>query len=101
MELTETWFLLLSAALFSIGLAGILIRKNPLIMFMCAELMLNAVNIAFIAFSERLQDIAGQSAILFILVVAAAEVVIGLSLVVLLQRRNRDLVVDDLSELRG
>jgi len=101
MEVTETWYLLLSAALFTIGMIGFLIRRNPLIMFMCVELMLNAVNISFVAFSDVLDDLSGQSAVFFVLVVAAAEVVIGLSLVVMLYRRKSKVSVDDLAELRG
>ena len=101
MEVTETWYLLLSALLFSIGLVGLLVRRNPLIMFMCVELMLNAVNITFVAFSTALDDIAGQTAVFFVLVVAAAEVVVALSLVVALLRRRPSLSADDLTSLRG
>jgi len=98
---TETWYLVLSALLFSIGFVGLLVRRNPLIMFMCIELMLNAVNISFVAFSNALDDVAGRTAVFFVLVVAAAEVVVGLSLVVALLRRRPSLSVDDLTELRG
>lgn len=101
MEVTETWYLLLSALLFSIGLVGLLVRRNPLVMFMCVELMLNAANIAFVAFSGALDDIGGQTAVFFVLVVAAAEVVVGLSLVVALLRRRPSLSVDDMTTLRG
>lgn len=99
--LTETWYLVLASILFSIGLLGVLIRRNPLVMFMCVELMLNAVNVTFIAFSTRLGDLTGQTSVFFILVVAAAEVVVGLSMVMMLSRRNAELNVDDLSELKG
>lgn len=101
MEVTETWYLLLSAVLFSIGLVGLLVRRNPLIMFMCIELMLNAVNVSFVAFSGALDDIAGRTAVFFVLVVAAAEVVVGLSLVVALMRRRPTLTADDLTMLKG
>ncbi len=101
MEVTETWYLVLSAVLFALGFTGLMIRRNPLVMFMCVELMLNAVNISFVAFSGVLNDIAGQTAVFFVLVVAAAEVVVGLSLVVALMRRNADLASDDLSVLKG
>ena len=101
MEVTETWYLVLSALLFSMGLAGLLARRNPLVMFMCVELMLNAVNISFVAFSGALDDVAGQAAVFFVLVVAAAEVVVGLSLVVALLRRRPSLSVDDLTSLKG
>ena len=101
MEVTETWYLVLSAVLFALGFTGLMIRRNPLIMFMCVELMLNAVNISFVAFSGVLNDIAGQTAVFFVLVVAAAEVVVGLSLVVALMRRKPGLASDDLSVLKG
>jgi NADH-quinone oxidoreductase subunit K len=100
-ELTETWYLILSAVLFTIGATGLLIRRNPLVMFMCVELMLNAVNISFVAFSKALNDVAGQTAVFFVLVVAAAEVVVGLSIVVALLRRNPAATADDIAELRG
>ncbi len=101
MELTESWYLVLSALLFSIGAVGLLIRRNPLVMFMCIELMLNAVNITFVTFSISLNDLAGQSAVFFVLVVAAAEVVIGLSIVVAVLRRTPEATADDISALRG
>ncbi len=101
MELTVTWYLVLSALLFAIGLFGLLVRRSPLIMFMCVELMLNSANIAFVAFSGALNDIAGRTAVFFVLVVAAAEVVVGLSLVVVLMRRRTTLTADDLTALNG
>ncbi len=101
MELTETWYLVLSALLFSIGATGLLIRRNPLVMFMCVELMLNAVNITFVTFSNSLNDLSGQTAVFFVLVVAAAEVVIGLSIVVAVLRRNPSADADDIAALRG
>ena len=101
MEVTATWYLVLSAVLFSIGLTGLLVRRNPLVMFMCVELMLNAVNISFVAFSGALDDLAGQTAVFFVLVVAAAEVVVGLSIVVAVLRRRPSMTADDLSSLRG
>jgi len=100
-ELTETWYLVLSALLFSIGATGLLIRRNPLVMFMCVELMLNAVNITFVTFSNSLNDLSGQTAVFFVLVVAAAEVVIGLSIVVAVLRRNPSADADDIAALRG
>lgn len=101
MEVTQTWYLVLSALLFTIGIIGLLTRRNPLIMFMCVELMLNAVNISFVAFSRALNDVAGQTAVFFVLVVAAAEVVIGLSIVVALLRRRPTATADDLVQLKG
>lgn len=101
MEVTEAWYLILSAMLFALGATGLMIRRNPLVMFMCVELMLNAVNISFVAFSTMYDDLAGQSAVFFVLVVAAAEVVVGLSIVVALLRRRPTATADDLVELRG
>lgn len=101
MEVTQTWYLVLSALLFTIGTIGLLTRRNPLIMFMCVELMLNAVNISFVSFSKALNDIAGQTAVFFVLVVAAAEVVVGLSIVVALLRRRPTATADDLVQLKG
>ncbi len=101
MIVTESWYLILSAALFSIGAVGLLVRRNPLVMFMCVELMLNAVNISFVAFSTALQDLSGQTAVFFVLVVAAAEVVVGLSIVVAVLRRRPSATADDLAELGG
>ena len=71
---TTTWYLLLAAGLFSIGVVGVLVRRNPLVMFMCIELMLNAVNLTFVAFAERLGDVGGQTTVFFVMVVAAAGV---------------------------
>lgn len=101
MEVTATWYLVLSAGLFALGAFGLMTRRNPLVMFMCVELMLNAVNISFVAFSNALDDLAGQTAVFFVLVVAAAEVVVGLSIVVALLRRHPDASVDEFVEMRG
>lgn len=101
MELTATWYLVLSAVLFSIGAVGLLVRRNPLVMFMCVELMLNAVNLTFVGLAWGLNDIRGQVAVFFVLVVAAAEVVVGLAIVVAIIRRRHDATADDLSALRG
>ncbi len=96
-----TWYLLLSAVLFSVGAFGLLIRRNPLVMFMCIELMLNAVNLSFVAFATRLGDINGQTVVFFVLVVAAAEVVVGLGIIVSIMRRRPGATADDLAELKG
>lgn len=101
MEVTETWYLVLAALLFGIGTVGLLVRRNPLVMFMCVELMLNAVNVTFVAFARALDDLAGLTAVFFVLVVAAAEVVIGLSIVVALMRRRPHATADDVAVLRG
>jgi len=98
---TTTWYLLLAAALFAIGMVGVLVRRNPLIMFMCIELMLNAVNLTFVALATELSDINGQTAVFFVLVVAAAEVVVGLGIIVAIMRRRQQVTADDLSALKG
>ena len=101
MELTTDWYLVLSAVVFTIGAVGLLVRRNPLVMFMCVELMLNAVNITFVALGAELNDVSGQVAVFFVLVVAAVEVVVGLALVVAINRRRADATADDVSILRG
>ncbi len=98
---TASWYLILAAALFTIGAVGLLVRRNPLIMFMCVELMLNAVNLTFVTFGRELGDIGGQVSVFFVLVVAAAEVVVGLAIVVAINRRRPQATADDLSALRG
>jgi len=94
-------YLALGAALFSIGAAGLLVRRNPLVMFMCVELMLNAVNLTFVAFSHELNDVGGQVSVFFVLVVAAAEVVVGLGIIVALLRRKPGANADDVATLKG
>jgi NADH-quinone oxidoreductase subunit K len=98
---TSTWYLVLSAVLFGIGTIGVMVRRNPLIMFMCIELMLNAVNLSFVALSSQIANIDGQVAVFFVLVVAAAEVVVGLGIIVSIMRRRTTLTVDDMSGLKG
>jgi NADH-quinone oxidoreductase subunit K len=94
-------YLLLAAALFAIGAFGLLIRRNPLVMFMCIELMLNAANLTFVALAVQLSDINGQTAVFFVMVVAAAEVVVGLGILVSILRRRPGATADDLAELKG
>ena len=101
MEITTGWYLILGALLFVIGGTGLLIRRNPLVMLMCVELMLNGVNLSFVAFARQLGDIGGLTVVFFVLVVAAAEVVVGLGLVVAILRRQPGATADDLSALRG
>lgn len=101
MTIPESWFLILAAVIFGIGTFGLLTRRSALIMFMCIELMLNAVNLTFVTFSRSLHDIGGQASVFFILVVAAAEVTVGLAIVVAIFRRRQSTAVDELSELRG
>ena len=98
---TPTWYLLLGAALFTIGGVGLLVRRNPLVMFMCIELMLNAVTLTFVTFSRMLDDIGGQTVVVFVLVVAAAEVVVGLGIIVAILRRRPGATADDISVMKG
>jgi NADH-quinone oxidoreductase subunit K len=100
-EPTTTYYLMLSAVLFSMGTVGVLVRRNPLVIFMCIELMLNAVNLSFVALSARFGNIDGQTAVFFVLVVAAAEVVVGLSIIISILKRRPGATTDDLAELRG
>ncbi len=96
-----SWYLILAAMLFSLGAFGLLIRRNPLVMFMCIELMLNAANLTFVALATQLGDINGQTAVFFVMVVAAAEVVVGLGIIVSILRRKPGATADDLAELKG
>ena len=98
---TDTWYLLLGAVVFTIGAIGLMVRRNPLVMFMCVELMLNAANLTFVAFSQKLNDVAGQTVVFFVLVVAAAEVVVGLGIIVAILRRQPSANADDISLMRG
>ena len=97
----DTSYLVLSAMVFCIGAFGVLIRRNPLVMLMCVELMLNAVNLTFVTFGRMLNDISGQVIVFFVLVVAAAEVVVGLGIIVAITRRRPGATADDVSLLRG
>ncbi|AGA34753.1 NADH-ubiquinone oxidoreductase chain K [Thioalkalivibrio nitratireducens DSM 14787] len=100
--ITLSHYLVLAALLFSISVAGIFLnRKNVIVLLMCIELMLLAVNINFIAFSFFLQDLAGQVFVFFILTVAAAEAAIGLAILVLLFRNRRTINVQDLDAMKG
>ena len=94
-------YLLLGAGLFAIGLVGLMVRKSVLIMVMCVELMLNAVNLTLVSFSQTLNDRVGQMIVFFVMVVAAAEVTVGLGLIVALMRRRPGATADDISVLRG
>ena len=98
---SSSWYLTLSALLFTLGAVGVMIRRNPLVMFMCLELMLNAVNLTFVALARELDDLGGQVAVFFVLVVAAAEVVVGLAIIVSIFRRRPSATADDLSLLKG
>ena len=98
---TSSWYLVLGAVVFAIGGTGLLLRRNPIVMFMCVELMLNAVNLSFVALASALDDVAGQTVVFFVLVVAAAEVVVGLAIIVAILRRKADATADDLALMKG
>ena len=101
-RLTESYFLTFAAVLFTIGAVGLLIRRNVLVMFMCVELMLNAVNVTFVTFAQTFDDVRGQAIVFFVLVVAAAEVAVGLAIIVAIFRRRRGgATADDIDLLRG
>jgi NADH-quinone oxidoreductase subunit K len=95
------WYLVLSALLFGTGAAGVLIRRSPLVILLCLELMLNAGNLALLAFARANGDQDGQIFALVVMVVAACEVVVGLGLIVAMYRRRLPLNVDDMRGLRG
>ena len=95
------YYLTLSGVLFTIGVVGFCVRKNPLIMFMSVEIMLNAANLAFVAFSRYLDLIDGQVIVFFIMTVAAAEVVVGLAIIVAIFRSRASIDVDEVNALRG
>jgi NADH-quinone oxidoreductase subunit K len=96
-----SYFLVLSALLFSIGTVGVLVRRNALVIFMSVELQLNAVNLALVAFSRMHGNLDGQVLAFFSMVVAAAEVVVGLAIILNVYRRRQSASVDDASVLRG
>jgi NADH-quinone oxidoreductase subunit K len=96
----ETWYLGLGAALFVIGVVGVIVRRNPLVIFMSIELMLNAVNLTLVAFGHRLGSPDGQVLVFFVMAVAAAEVAVGLAIIVAIFRLRHRLSVDDLSAMR-
>jgi NADH:ubiquinone oxidoreductase subunit K len=95
------WFLVLSALIFSIGAAGVLTRRNPLVILLCLELMLNAANLALIAFSRMHGNGDGQIFAIIVMVVAACEVCIGLGVIVAMYRRKLPIDVDHMRELQG
>ena len=100
-QLDVSWFLGLAAILFVIGTVGALVRRNPLVILVCIELMLNAVNLTLIAFSRQLENLEGQLFALMVMVVAAAEAVVGLAVLVDIFRIRDVDDIDELSELRG
>jgi NADH:ubiquinone oxidoreductase subunit K len=96
-----TWYLVVSALIFAIGAGGVLVRRNPLVILLCIELMLNAANLALVSFSRVHGNMDGQMFALIVMVVAACEVAVGLGLIVALFRRRLPIDVDELRELQG
>jgi NADH-quinone oxidoreductase subunit K len=94
-------YLIVSALLFTIGAVGVLVRRNPLVMFMSIELMLNAVNLSFMAFARFLNSVDGWMFVFLVLTVAASEVVVGLAIIVAIFRSRQRINVDDLNSLKG
>ena len=95
-----SWYLALSAVLFTIGVAGVVIKRNVISMFMCIELMLNAVNLTFVAFSSYFRDVTGQLFVFIVMTVAAAEAAVGLGIIIAIFRNRESLDVDDASVLK-
>ena len=95
------YYIILSAVLFTIGVTGVLIRRNALIIFMSIELMLNSANLAIVAFSSVIQSFSGQIFVFFVIAVAAAEVAVGLALIVEIFKSKRSIDVDQMSGLKG
>jgi NADH-quinone oxidoreductase subunit K len=95
------YYLVLSAILFGLGATGVLIRRSPLLIFMSIELMLNAANLALVAFAYQLQSLAGQVFVFFVITVAAAEVTVGLAIIVAIFRMRENIDVDEMNRLKG
>ena len=96
-----TYYVILSAVLFVLGMAGVLIRRNAILVFMSVELMLNSANLAFVAFARAFQDVAGQVSVFFVITVAAAEVAVGLALIVAIFRTKKSIDIDEMHMLEG
>ena len=101
MVVPVSYFLALSVALFVLGVVGVLIRRNALVIFMSIEMMLNSVNLAFIGFADYFKAVDGQMFVFFVLTVAAAEVAVGLALIVAIFRTKKSINVDDLHQMQG
>lgn len=98
--ITLTHYLVLSAILFSIGVVGVLIRRNAIVIFMCIELMLNAVNVSFVAFAHYLHSMEGQMFVFFSMTVAAAEATVGLAIIIAIFRNKETVNVDDMNIMK-
>jgi NADH-quinone oxidoreductase subunit K len=101
MTVTVDWYIALSAVLFSIGALGVLLRRNAIIIFMSIEMMLNAANLAFVAFARHLGDLDGQVLVFFVITVAAAEVAVGLALIVTIFRSKKSINIDEVNLMKG
>ena len=99
--INPVYYIVLSLILFFIGVFGIFIRRNLLVMFMCIELMLNSVNLAFVTFSRIFQNLEGQIVVFFVITVAAAEAAIGLAIILLVFRNRKAVEIDQLTTMRG
>jgi NADH-quinone oxidoreductase subunit K len=95
-----SYYLTLSAIMFTLGVVGVIIRRNAIVVFMCIELMLNAVNLSFVAFSRSVGNLDGQIAVFFVMVVAAAEAAVGLAIIISLFRSTRSIETSDAAEMR-
>ena len=98
---TIDWYVALSTILFTIGALGVLLRRNAIIVFMSVEMMLNSANLLFVAFSRHLGDLNGQVLVFFVITVAAAEVAVGLALIVTIFRTKRSINIDEINTLKG
>ena len=96
-----SWYLLLAAILFTIGAGGVLVRRNTLVVLMCVEMMMNAVNLTFVAFSRQLGSLTGQVFVFMIMTVAAVEAAVGLAILVELYRHTKSVNIDDFDSLKG
>lgn len=101
MTVTIEWYVALSVLLFTIGAVGVLVRRNAIIIFMCIEMMLNSANLLFVAFARQLGDIDGQVLVFFVIVVAAAEVAVGLALIVTIFRTKHSINIDEINLMKG
>lgn len=101
MTITADYYLVLAAMLFTIGAIGFLVRRSVLVMFMCVELMLNAATLSLVTYARQLNNISGQAIVFFVLVVAAAEVAVGLAIIVAIFRQKRGATADDIDLLKG
>ena len=100
-EVSIDWYIILSAVLFTMGAIGVLLRRNAIIIFMSIELMLNSANLLFVAFARHLNDLDGQVFVFFVITVAAAEVAVGLALIVAIFRSKHSIDIDQMNSLKG